>query len=275
MNVAKRALFTVAGFSILLILSSSCMWGVVRDAETGAPIVGAQVRYTDANGHTGTTTTDADGRYVFDQASVAVPAAGPVTFQVSALGYQTTTTPRLVQYNDSNGNLSNLSSFWEVQNFSLAPAGMVMSRAEIVEVDFDKVKLIPMPPNTADFNVLIRTYTPGDPVNPACEQTSGVMTLNSTNPSPIHFSDVSCIAPGKEFRVSVAVLVVRDYHDEGGSHHEIDTSTALSGWLTSTGDWQDVELDSTDSPGPDDADLEFTATIRYRGSTIVPLSYEP
>jgi uncharacterized protein YfaS (alpha-2-macroglobulin family) len=123
MDVTKRTLFAFVGFSISFVLfGSSCMWGVVRDAETGAPIAGAQVKYTDANGYTGTTTTGEDGRYVFDQASIAVPASGPVTFEVSALGYQTTTIQRLVQYDDSSGNLSSLSTFWDVQDFDLTRA---------------------------------------------------------------------------------------------------------------------------------------------------------
>ncbi len=276
MKSRKPLLLAVLGLSMLLVLlGSGCMWGVVRDAETGDPIAGAQVTFIDANGHTGTTTTGADGRYVFDQASVPVPAAGPVTFEVSILGYQDLTAPRLVQYNDSSGNLANLSSFWEVQNFSLAPAGMVISRAEVLEIDFDKVSVIPMFPNTADFEVKINTYRPSDPGNPVCEQTSGVMTLTSSHPAPIHLSDVNCIAAGKEFRVRVTVLVIRDFHDEGGWHHEADSSTALSEWLLSTASPQEIELDSTDTWGPDDTELEFTATVEYRGSTLVPLSYQP
>ncbi len=35
------ALFGIAG----ALLSSSCMWGVVRDARTGAPIAGAEVHF--------------------------------------------------------------------------------------------------------------------------------------------------------------------------------------------------------------------------------------
>jgi hypothetical protein len=277
MNVAKRLLFTTLGFSILFaVFSSSCMWGVVRDAETGAPIVGAQVKYTDANGHTGTTTTDASGRYVFDQASVAVPAAGPVTFEVSALGYQTTTAPRLVQYNDSNGNLSNLSSFWEVQNFDLAPTGMVITRANVVEIDFQKVKLAPVSGGTANFFVNIRTYRPSDPVNPACDEiTSAPITITSTHPAPFYLSDFGCMTPGKDIMVSVTVSVGRGWLDGGVVHQEEDRSTALSGWLSSTNANQEIVLDSTDTPGPDDSDLEFTATVQYRGSTLIPLRYEP
>jgi Carboxypeptidase regulatory-like domain len=276
MSSRKRLLLTVIGLSMLLVLlGSGCMWGVVRDAETGAPIAGAQVKYTDANGHTGTATTGEDGRYVFDQASVAVPAAGPVTFEISALGYQPMTAARLVQYNDSNGNLSNLSSFWEVQYFNLAPAGMVVSTAQLLEIDFDKVKVAPISGGTATVFITVRTYTPADPVNPACEQTSAPLQITSNHPAPIHPADFSCIAVGKDMMVSVTVNVARGWTDGGGVHQEEDRSTALSGWLTSTGNWQEIELDSTDTPGPDDADLEFTATVQYRGSTIIPLRYEP
>jgi len=53
-----------------------------------------------------------------------------------------------------------------------------------------------------------------------------------------------------------------------------DVSTTTTGWLTSTNDWQEIELDSTDTSVPDDSDLEFHATLRFRTSTIVPLRYE-
>jgi hypothetical protein len=100
------------------------MWGVVKDANTGAAIPGAQVSYTDSQGHSATTVTNAAGFYSFDQASGSNPAVGPANFAVTAPGYQSLTEPRSVQYNDNpNASLSNLSTFSEVQHFDLAPSG--------------------------------------------------------------------------------------------------------------------------------------------------------
>jgi hypothetical protein len=105
-----------------LVVAPGCLWGVVRDADTGAPIHGAQVEYTDSYGHTGVAYTDANGIYAFDQAAGPVPAAGPVTLDVSAAGYEPVSSPVLVQYNDHDvATLSNLSTFWEVQHISLTP----------------------------------------------------------------------------------------------------------------------------------------------------------
>lgn len=93
-------------------LACGCMWGFVKDTNTGAGISGATVKYTDSDGYTGTTTTNANGWYAFDQAKTLIPAAGPVTLEVSAPGYSSAIMPRLVEYNDNpNATLSNPSSF--------------------------------------------------------------------------------------------------------------------------------------------------------------------
>jgi Tol biopolymer transport system component len=104
-------------------LASGCLWGVVRDPGTGDGLPGVTVRYTDSQRQSQSTTTGEGGLYVFDQASGPVPAAGPVTFQLSAPGYPSLTETRLIQYNDNpNPTLENLSSFWESQYFVLEPA---------------------------------------------------------------------------------------------------------------------------------------------------------
>ncbi len=103
-------------FSIAIgLLASGCLWGVVQDASTGAPIGGASVTYTDSNGQTGTATTDANGIYYFDQTKGPLPAAGNVNFSVNAEGYGPLAETRLVQFNDSP------SAIWEIQNFGLTP----------------------------------------------------------------------------------------------------------------------------------------------------------
>ena len=103
-------------------LASGCMWGVVKDADTGAGIQGATVTYTDSHGNTRSTTTTTGGLYAFDSASGAVPAVGTVGLEISAPGYTTLATNRTVQYNDNpNATLANPSTFWEIQSFELMP----------------------------------------------------------------------------------------------------------------------------------------------------------
>jgi hypothetical protein len=105
------------------LLTSSCLWGVVTDATTSAPISGASVTYTDANGHIGWTTTNGKGWYAFDFATGQIPAAGPITLDVSASGYDLISLPRLADYKDNpKATAANLSSFWDVQSCSLTPS---------------------------------------------------------------------------------------------------------------------------------------------------------
>ncbi|MGD0115812.1 MAG: carboxypeptidase-like regulatory domain-containing protein [Dehalococcoidia bacterium] len=72
-------------------LSSGCMWGVVTDATTGAPIVGAKVTVTDGRGRNLTTTTDEQGVFSFSPTNLALLAAGPANSEVEATGYGTVT----------------------------------------------------------------------------------------------------------------------------------------------------------------------------------------
>jgi len=98
-------------------LASGCLWGVVTDASTGAPIGGATVSYTDANGQTGTTKADANGMYFFDGSNAPVPAAGPVNFSVAAPSYEPLTETRQV-------------GLGGVQNFSIAPTPVLYHNEE-------------------------------------------------------------------------------------------------------------------------------------------------
>ena len=102
-------------------LASGCLWGFVRDADTSDGLAGVTVSYTDANGHTGSTTTNANGLYAFDVATGPIPAVGSATFELSAPGYESLTTTRSIQYHDNPGaTLANPSSFWEIQHFNLS-----------------------------------------------------------------------------------------------------------------------------------------------------------
>jgi len=128
----------------LALVTSGCLWGTVLDSQTNSPLVGANVSYVDSYGHTGAATTNSWGLYSFDSAAGQTPALGPVTFNVSAPGYDPLSAPRLVQYNDNpNASLANLSSFWEVQGFGLTPSGT------------------PSPPCTLLKSLFGQTLTPG------------------------------------------------------------------------------------------------------------------
>lgn len=95
---------------------AGCAWGVVKDAQTGEPIVGAEIKFTDQNGVTSTTTSTTAGLYAFDAAKgQTIPAVGTATFEVTAPGYDPLTVTRAISYDDGG--------FWEVQSFSLYPPG--------------------------------------------------------------------------------------------------------------------------------------------------------
>jgi hypothetical protein len=107
----KRALFPLLILAALF--ASGCLWGVVRDARTGAPIAGASVSFRDSRGLTAKTVTNSDGWYAFDLSRGPVPAPGQVDFTVTATGYQTLDTRRGALYDD------NAEGTWEVQSFDL------------------------------------------------------------------------------------------------------------------------------------------------------------
>jgi len=104
----------------LAFAASGCMWGVVRDADSGKPLAGVRITITDTQGQTLTTTSDANGLFGFGAPVSASPARGPVNFQVDTPGYQTVNETRDVLYDDNpNASFENMSSFWEVQILGL------------------------------------------------------------------------------------------------------------------------------------------------------------
>jgi Carboxypeptidase regulatory-like domain len=127
--MTSRRLYSRYWLSVLFVsgialafLASGCMWGVVKDANTGAPLRGATVTFTDSSGQTVTTTTDVNGLFGFGAPVSAAPARGPVKFQVESHEYPTMSETRDVLYNDNpNATFENMSTFWEVQVFDLAP----------------------------------------------------------------------------------------------------------------------------------------------------------
>jgi hypothetical protein len=133
----KRAAFLTVLSITAAFLTSGCLWGVVRDADTGVGVSGATVSYTDSRGHSQSTTT-VNGLYVFDIAMGPIPAAGPAAFQVSGPGYEPLTATRSMQYNDNpNATGENLSSYWEVQHFDLELAPTASSGGTTIRVGVD------------------------------------------------------------------------------------------------------------------------------------------
>lgn len=106
---------------VLALLASGCMRGVVRDADTGKPIAGAKVTFGVGIGHVHSAMTDASGAYAFTLTSDEPAASGTAAFVVEAPGYETLSDVRAMDHADkAPANLSNPSSFWEVQSFDIA-----------------------------------------------------------------------------------------------------------------------------------------------------------
>jgi hypothetical protein len=251
----------------LALLMSGCLWGFVTDADTGDPISGATVAYTDANGNTGSTTTDASGRYAFDSADGPVPVTGSASFEISAPGYHTKTESRSIGYNDNpNASLDNPSSFWEVQSFTLHEEGAQSVEARLVSVDISDALLAPSGGET-DYTVAISAYDPDDPGGTLCHLETDFSPLTAADP-PAQSLSLECSVPGDTLAVRVYVGVRRRWTEvpSAGTIEEHDNSTAGFSWdapASATG-WSTATLDSADAAGPDDPDLSFTASLEYR-----------
>ena len=271
----RLAIVVVLSVSTAL-LATGCLWGVVTDADTGAAISGATVMYTDSEGHTDTTTTNAAGLYAFDQATGPIPAAGTATFEVSAPGYETLTATRLIEYNDNPyATLENPSSFWEVQHFELTPENVQWIEVELLSVDISSALLAPPVPISTEFHVLFPAYDPADPGGTLCSHETGWFPISSEDP-PAESLSIVCAVPGDILELRVYVGVRRRWQSATPPiplDEEHDNSTASFGWTAPSLEtaWQTTTLDSTDATGPDDPDLEFTAEIRYR-SVLAPPS---
>lgn len=266
--MTRVAAVVMLGISMAF-LASACFWGVVTDADTGAPVPGAVVSYTDSDGYAGTTTTDASGFYAFDIASGPVPATGPVALNFSHPDYWPATAPRLIEYNDNpNAGLHNLSSFWEVQNFALESKAVQNIEVELEGVDVRKALLAPPGGQTA-YRVTFRAYGFADPFVPVCEHTSGPVFISSADPPNLPLN-LDCVVVDSTFRATVTVTLER----VGPGPTEADISTAEWPWTAPAPDssWAYGLIDSSDAAAPDDPDLEFDAQIRYRLITLIPLS---
>jgi hypothetical protein len=108
------------------LLACGCMWGHVRDAETGLEVSGATVSWVDAYGISNSMTTGltfAEGLYIFDCKVGKVPRYNPVTFHVTAPGYLPLVVQRQLEYDDNpDASFDDCSSFWAIEDFSLVPS---------------------------------------------------------------------------------------------------------------------------------------------------------
>jgi hypothetical protein len=243
----------------LALLASGCLWGFVTDADTGAPISGASVAYTDADGNTASTTTDANGLYAFDIADGPVPATGNASFEISADGYHTKTESRLIEYNDNpSASIDSPSSFWEVQHFTLHEEGAQSIEARLVSVDISHALLATG--GTTDCIIGISAYDPDDPGGTLCHLETDFFPITSADP-PAQALALECSVPGDTLEVRVYVGVRRSgkipEHDNSTAGFSWDAPSSLTRWSTAT-------LDSADAAGPDDPDLQFTAELEHR-----------
>ncbi|MDI6857026.1 MAG: carboxypeptidase regulatory-like domain-containing protein [Dehalococcoidia bacterium] len=266
------------------LLFSGCLWGVVRDAETGNPLPGVTVNYTDANGASGSAVTDANGIFVVDQKYGPVPAVGPISFQISEPGFEPLTAARMMQYNDNaNASLADLSSFWEVQGFQLVREKVQRVQVEIPVVDVDSVSLPPAVPGGATILAwvyVVRANVYSDPADPSaggCQDELGQATAPG-DPSPLAFGS-TCTVLGDDFRLVVtATLIV--YTQQGFPPVVIPyavVSTAAYDWIAPSPNtsWQTVTINSNDATGPDSANIRFEAQLRFRAvydSSVPPVA---
>ncbi len=101
--------------AVLTFLTSACMWGVVRDTTTGAPIANAVVAVQDSQGNTRATTTNEFGVYYFDQSDPSL-ALGDATFFASSPTEGSQSEKHTIDYAENpNATFADPMSFWDVQ----------------------------------------------------------------------------------------------------------------------------------------------------------------
>lgn len=251
----------------LAFLASGCLWGFVTDADTGAAIPGATVRYTDSEGNTDSTTTNTIGLYAFDIATGPVPALGTATFGVVAPGYEPLIQAHLIAYDDNpHATLDNPSSFWEIQDFGLVRETVEVIEVELVMIDIQDAMVATGPGVTTRYRYDYSVYSRDDPDTPACRHESAWATLSSEDPPPESVSHL-CTVTGGDFLATLTVMV----EQRAGTAVNLDTSTASWGWAVPHPYWTYGIMQSTDEAGPDDKDLRFEAHIGYRFVTAIPL----
>jgi hypothetical protein len=106
------------------LLTCGCMWGHVRDANTGLDVPGATVSWVDPQGNAGAEMTGlwwAPGLYAFCYDYYSAPH-NPVTFTVVAPGYLPLVAQRNLLWDEGpHDGGSACDNVWDVQDFSLVP----------------------------------------------------------------------------------------------------------------------------------------------------------
>jgi Carboxypeptidase regulatory-like domain len=208
-RLRRMSLLSALLIASMALFTSGCLWGVVQDSQTGAPIAGANVSYVDSYGHMGTATTNSKGLYWFDSATGPIPALGPVSVNVSAPGYNPLSLPTLVQYNDNpNASVANFSSFWDVQSFVLSPFGTTATTADIAVTDLF--------PDNQPQGAMWARITNNGPDTLSGEQVSVIVVehrFTLTDPSvEEHFTDLPTqytlnLAPGQTQAVNLGIQI--------------------------------------------------------------------
>lgn len=123
-----RAAALAAVLAAAALTASGCMWGIVRDADSGMPLPGVSVRYTDGNGATQETTTGPDGVYVFDGSTA--PAPGPVTLELNGEGLQSLSEARWADFADNPAaGPDDPLRRWDLQDFMMRRSGVDLALA--------------------------------------------------------------------------------------------------------------------------------------------------
>jgi len=263
-RLCSACLLVVAAV-VTAFLASGCLWGVVRDAQTGMPVAGAKVSFGcwcecpgypwPLCGHGAT--TDANGIYVMDMLPVApfcLPndvAGLDSHMTIEKVGYEVGDyyRPAFDCRDNPNASFDDLHSFWEVQNFELVPGKW--ARVELLSFDISRAERT-NPASYVDVHLDDGDYSCG----------AAGWYITSPDPPPLRLEvPLDCTIKGGPVEVTVTVEVF------GGD--ERDISTAGFNWTVPEGEtgWLTATLDSADAAGPDDSDLEFTAQLRYRALT--------
>jgi len=171
----KRLAWLVVVCAGLGLLVTGCAWGVVTDAQTGAPVDGASVIYVDSQGNVSSKVTGPSGLYGFDALrGDRIPASGPVRFVILAPGYQTLVVERDVQYNDNSAGT------WEVQSFELTrkPTSTATPTSSPVATTTPSRTPTPTPTRTPTATPTpTRTATPTPTPTPAPTETATGETI--------------------------------------------------------------------------------------------------
>jgi hypothetical protein len=140
--------------AVLTFLTSACMWGVVRDATTGAPIANSVVAVQDSQGNTRVTTTNEFGVYYFDQSGPSL-ALGDATFFASSPTEGSQSERHKIDYGENpNATFADPMSFWDVQVIHVpGQAGLYHDQDQRFSITFPNTWIV-MPAGPPNMSAL-------------------------------------------------------------------------------------------------------------------------